>query len=244
MRRIRTLLTCLAIIAALPSVLKADPIQGTVSLSVGALYGTTNFSDASNPTTFIEGPTQFSGTISPTNGLWYETGLTGPTLGQGSPSLPSAADPAMVWADAPFSMTITLKGGSGAGPTITVTGTFHGTFETEPLTQQTALPGLLTNVAMGFSATPTNAILQGLSPSSGIPTSLINQLMNVSNYSIFTSGYDINSPTMPPFGATLEFIPAIEAETPEPATVLVYLSVIAGLAARRVTRIRSSNIRR
>jgi hypothetical protein len=240
MRRIRTLLTCFAIIAALPGVSKADVIEGTASLSVGALYGTTNYSDALSPTTFIEGPTQFSGALASTNGKWYTTELPGPNLGQGSPALPTAADPATVWAQAPFSLTITLDGASGVNPTITITGTIHGTFNSEPLTLETAQPGLLTNVTMGFSATPTNVTLQGWTPSTGIPDSLINQLLNLSNYSIFTNGYDINSPTTPEFGAALEFIPAIEAEAPEPATFLLYLGAIAGLAARRATCVRRS----
>jgi hypothetical protein len=131
-----------------------------------------------------------------------------------------------------FDMKIAFGGASGSQPTVVLTGTLVGAYGGDAMTA---------DMSGHFTATVTSATLENWSPSSGIPLSLLNQYLSPASYQItggiagsvmndvyFTMTIDPSTGTLP--------VPA-----PEPATILVFLAMFAGLGVRGAVRARRAN---
>ena len=73
-------------------------------------------------------------------------------------------------------MTITFNGASGSRPTVDVTGNLTGQLDFAP-SRDTAGLGLSTYIISAFEGTASSVSLQGWTPASGIPMSLIDPLL-------------------------------------------------------------------
>jgi hypothetical protein len=187
--------------------------------------------------TVIGGPYQYSGTIPDVSALPSYINLAGPTLGQTSAIVTSLLGGWSRNFQAPFDMTITFSGAAGTHPSIELAGDLTGTFTSRDLPQSAWGGGgdVRTEVDSSFHGSVTSAKLQGWAPDSGIPMSAIAPLLNTATYSFTQSNVWVNLPD--PEGIYVEFKPPGAAETPEPATVLLYLVAIAGLGVRRGARL-------
>ena len=227
MRRTTTLLACLGITAWLTAPSKADPIQGTVQVTVEP-----------NGSQMTAIPYTYTGTIydmANTTG----TGLSGPVLG--SPLFSTSPIHAPINAD--FDLTVTFGGGSSNGPSIDVKGTVTGSYDVTAIPQSNPLYAQGYNLSSSLYArgVATSATLLNWSPDSGVPISLINRYLNPAVYSFTQAGTGTWMASAALDGASsLSIDLAAGTETPEPATVLIYLAAIAGLGARRVARVRRS----
>ena len=79
-----------------------------------------------------------------------------------------------------------------------------------------------------------SATVQGWSPESGVPMSLINKYLTTSNYSLYLQDSYHVVPESYPTASDFYLTANQSAVTfvPEPATVLIYLAAIAGLGVR------------
>ncbi len=229
-RRGLALVSCLAIAAFLPSASKADPIQANIAVSVGPLTWAGGILGGTSP------PYQYSGTIPDVGSLPSSILLPGPTLGnlEGVSSI----YPSLINFQAPLDMTITLDGASGSHPTIDIVGNLTGSF------QSTLIPSepIVYDVSYALTGSATSASLHGWTSGSGIPMSAITPLLDLSTYS-FRQQNDYANHWIKE-GFVVNFNPSANVDTPEPATVLMYLAVIAGLGARHGARIWGSRFQR
>jgi hypothetical protein len=173
MRRGLTWIACLAVVAPMPRVSKADPIQATVTMSVEEL--TSTGSDA----TVIGGPYQSSGNISDLNALPSSINLSGPNPGSSSFLFTHPVVPSTTNVQSTFNLTISLDGASGSHPSIDVTGPLTGSIEAADISQ--ALQGIVltrSEITKSFQGVATSASLQGWTPTSGIPMSRMAPLLD------------------------------------------------------------------
>ena len=230
-RRHLALVSCLAIAAFLPSASKADPIQANIAVSVGPLTGPGGGSVGGTGPQY-----QYSGTIPDANSLPSSILLSGPTLGNFEGY--NGTFP-FISVQAPFNMTITLDGVSGSHPSIDVVGNLTGGFQSQSLAPEFSNT---TDVSYTLWGSATSASLHGWTTSSGIPMSVIAPFLDLSTYSFPQSNLYANYWIKE--GFVVNFNPSANVDTPEPATVLMYLAVIAGLGARRGARIWRSRFQR
>jgi len=231
-----TLIACLAFMASLTSAAKADPIMGTVTLTVAPDpslgYGG---GIAQGPVVYSSGTVDlsqlFQSQIQPGPNpvvLYQGLSLSGPLL------LPNAGGLLDENFNTTFNMKITFNGASGSQPTINVTGSLTGNAYGEP---NGTSAGQMSQSAF---ATPKSATVQGWTAESGIPSSLINQYSTPSNYYLAQqTSYQYNGAEGIPATASFSLMANSSAVTPvpEPATVLVYLAAIAGLGLQRSVRL-------
>jgi hypothetical protein len=230
-----TVVVCLALAAALTSTANADPVMGTVTLTIAGEPYPTGFSGgiAQGPVVYSSGTVQLDqffqsqAVSADETTLGHNVVLTGPIL---IPNFSGLEENFY----STFQMKIAFDGASGSQPTIDVTGvvsiaaegTPEGTFNT--------------GAFIMASGTPQSATLAGWNPDSGVPMSLINQFLNPSNYYLYQQdSYQYGSPQDSPATAFFALNPEISAVTPvpEPATVVVFLAAIAGLGVRHRARL-------
>jgi hypothetical protein len=224
--------------ASLPSAAKADPVMGNITLTIAppsglAGFGGSALSDA--PVVYSSGSVdlsqEFQSQIQPGGSVTDNfVTVTGPHLYPHFGGLP-------VDLNTTFDMKVTFDGAAGSHPTIDVTGamkvsalgTPEGTYNT--------------GAAIWSNGTPQSATVQGWTPGSGIPMSLINQYSKTSNYFLLQSDSFLygSSPWGPDSPATGTFTlfanPSAITPVPEPATLLVYLAAIAALGFRHSARV-------
>ena len=228
MRRTTTLLACLGITAWLTAPSRADPIQGTFKLTVGPTGSGMSFY-----------PYTYTGAIPDMTNARSSTILWGPPI-----EAPLVFTEAIhVPINANLDMMVTFGGVSANGPSIEVKGTMTGSYDV------TAVPRSGPDYAQGYNldsslnvrGVATSATLVNWTPDSGVPMSLINQYLNLAVYSLAQVGTERGRTSVTVGGMpSLSIDLAAGTETPEPATVLIYLAAIAGLGARRVARVRRS----
>jgi hypothetical protein len=235
-----TLIACVALVTSLPAAAKADPIMGNISLTIApppglSGFGGSAFSNA--PVVYSSGTVdlsqEFQSQIQP-GGIVTDNfiNLTGRHLYPDFGGLP-------VQMNTTFQMQITFDGAAGSQPTIDVTGkmnvdaagTPEGTFNTGAYAVS--------------SGTPQSATVQGWTPDSGIPMSLINQYLNTSNYYLWQQdnfSYGSTPGQDTPSTGTFTLIANASAITPvpEPGAVLVYLAAFGALGFRHIARRRRS----
>lgn len=229
MRRSLTLFTCVAFMASLIGAASADPISGTVTVTVEP-----------SGTLVTAVPYMYSACILDMSNTTYNGEMFGDGL-LGSPG-PIWNPPINIDIQTTFNMTVTFDGASGSHPTIDLTGPLTVEFNQTDLTSSSPYYAMGYNPSTSLTArgTPTTATLQGWTPSSGVPMSLINEYLNPSSYDFFESG-EAMTMAMPPEqlsgGVSLGIHLSAGAEAPEPSSVLVCLAAIAGLAVRRGARL-------
>jgi hypothetical protein len=225
---------CLALMAALTSAAKADPVMGSVSLTIAQDAGLSGYGAgiAQGPVVYSSGTVDlsqlFQSQMQPGGVVTYQgLNLNGPVL------LPGAGGLLDLNFNTAFQMKITFDGASGSMPAIDVTGSLKGNAYGEPNGTSAG------NLGITAYATPLSATLQGWTPASGIPMSLINQYLNPSNYYLTQQmGYQYSLTQGAPATASFSLAANSFAITPvpEPGTVLAYLTVLAGLGLQQGAR--------
>jgi hypothetical protein len=228
------LIALLAMMASLTSTAMADPVMGTVTLTVAPPPGLAGFGGSGlsqSPVVYSSGNIDlsqlFQSQVQPGGTTTYE----GLTL-TGAHLYPSFGGLAANF-NTTFQMTIAFDGTSGSQPTINVTGTLTGSAAGTP--EGTINTGAYTDA----SATPQAATLQGWNPDSGVPMSLINQYLNTANYSLYQQDrFQYGSPQDNPATGSFALIaiPSAITPVPEPATLAVFLAAIASLGFRHRAR--------
>jgi hypothetical protein len=240
MRRCLTLTACLALMASSTSVAKADPIMGNITLTVteskyGGLTGGISQPTLAYSSGTVDLSQFFQEQVFPDGSTSYQ-GLTlnGPLLmrwyGLGDASPPGVT----------YDMKIAFDGASGSQPTVDVTGSLNVKAVSEPDSASIEI----SHVWVQTSAILKSATLQGWTPHSGIPMSLINMFLNTSNYQLAewdqytVGGRDYPATDGYPPTSTFFLTPDASAVTPVPetATILAYLAAIAGVSVRRSLR--------
>lgn len=215
MRRVSAFVACLAFMTYLPFDARAGSIPADVSLTVGPPLGnpyayTTSIQDVNTPPSSVY--------LGPTPG--YLSDLTHPVAEN---------------IQTTFNMTITFEGPSGSRPSIDVTGNVTGYLDV------TVIPSSSPYYAMGYNLSSSlnamgigkSATLQGWTPASGVPMSLIEPYLNPSIYGFSEQGRGMGMAYSELYGGATLFtnLPAA-ASVPEPTTLLMYLAAIAGLGVR------------
>jgi hypothetical protein len=221
-----TFIACLAFITSLTFESKADPIPADVTLTV---------EPSGMPMTGI--PYVYSGTIPDVNTPPSYISLSGATLGSPGPNFQGLID---IGIRTTFNMMITFDGASGSHPSIDVTGNVTGYFDVTgiPMSSPYWAGGFNLLSSLSVQGTATSAILQGWTPASGIPMSLIDQYLNPSSYTFTEQGSGMGMATSQLNGGAFLALNIPEgAEVPEPATLLIYLAAISGLVVRRGARL-------
>lgn len=243
MRRRWSLIACLALMASSGRAAKADPIMGTVTLTVAQDPGVGLWGSAIN-----QGPAVYSSGQVDLSQFFQVPVVTFPD-GSYTEIFPSVtlSGPLLIRWDnlgsflfnTTFDLKIAFDGASGNGPTIDATGTLNGFADSNTSDVETGP----SNVLVGADATFQSATVQGWTPGSGVPMSLIDQFLKASNLRLGDEDvYTVNSTGGFPTSSTFSFSPDPSAVTytPEPATLLIYLSAIAGLGVRGGARLRRS----
>ncbi len=219
-----TFVACLAFMTSLPSEARAGSISADVSMTVVGELGNpypyiTSIPDVSSPPSIVySGPTPLN--LSTIDYLVDDNIRT------------------------TFNMTITFESPSGSHPSIDVTGNVIGNFDVAiiPSSSPFFAPGGF-NLSSSLYAvgTGTSATLQGWTPASGIPISLIEPYLNPSIYGFSAWGRGMGIVYSELYGEESYFInmPGV-ASVPEPTTALMYLAAIAGLGVWRGARLRRS----
>jgi hypothetical protein len=223
-----TVMGCLAL--ALTSSAKADPVLGSVTLTIARETDTAGYGGgiAQGPVVYSSGSVDlsqvFQSEVLPGGAILEGHGvsLTGPHL------LPNFGGLGETF-NTTFQLKIAFDGTSGSQPTINVTGVMTGGASGTP-------EGTFnTGANIEANGNPQSASLQGWNPGSGVPMSLINQYLNPSNYYLLQQdSYMYGSPQDSPATASLSLIPNTSAVTPvpEPATAAIFLAAIAALCFR------------
>ncbi len=227
-----TLIACVALVTSLPSAAKADPVMGNITLTITPPPGLAGFggSALSNaPVVYSSGTVdlsqEFQSQIQP-GGTVTENfiNLSGPHLYPDFGGLP-------VQMNTVFQMQITFDGAAGSQSTINVTGTMNVGAAGTP-------EGTINDGAIITSfGTPQSATVQGWTPDSGIPMSLINQYLKTSNYFLSQQdsfSYGSTPGQDNPATGTFTLIANASAITPvpEPCSALVYLTAFGALGFR------------
>jgi hypothetical protein len=198
----------LTLIAALSNSASADPLTGTIELTIPP--GTPRLAY----TSYSSGSVDLST-------LPQNIPLPGPPLG------PNSAGAFTQTIDTTFNLRITFDGASGFQPVVDITGPLVGTIGGNSITE---------NMGGQFTATPTSATLENWSPDSGIPLSLINQYLNTASYQI-DGAIEGGGTNLLGFLMTVNpSTPGSPVPAPEPATILVFVVAFAGMSVRRAVR--------
>ena len=219
MRRQLTFAACLAFVASLTCVAKADPITGTITLTVA-------------PSTTLEGlgsgipiPVVYSSGPVDLSALGQTVTLTGLPMGLSGPGVGGVIAETI---NTTFDMKITFEGASGSQPTVDVTGPLSAGID------ETPSPNPPSFISMA-NANPTSSTLQGWTSDSDIPLALINQYLITSNYHINIDA--LQGSALPDTQSIwLSVTPITGVNAPEPATVVIFLAAIAGLGVHRSVR--------
>ena len=227
MRRERMLVACFVLSAIiLPCPAKADPITANITLTVEP-----------NGLGIAGVPYVYTGLIPDLNSPPSSLSMSGSVLGAPGPIYTT---PTEVNINTPFNMTITLNDASGSNPTIDVTGNVTGSFDETAIPSSSFLyaEGFTLSSSLNVQGTATSATLQGWTPNSGIPMSLINEYLNPSIYSFSQTAQGMSMASSPQLlgGSTLQINLSTDSEVPEPAAVLIYLVGIAGAVVGRHVR--------
>ena len=119
-----------------------------------------------------------------------------------------------------FDLRITFDGLLGSQPYIDITGTVTGYLGGDWLT---------VNMGANLSVNPMSATAQGWSTSSGVPLTLIDEYLNLSSYHL-TGDIEGGAMNYVGFGGTIDpSTPGSTVAAPEPASILLYLTTLAGL---------------
>jgi hypothetical protein len=227
MRRALTVVAGLVVITSLTNPAGADPIPATVSLTVEP-----------NGSAITYYPYVYSVWIPDLNTRPSSVGLLGSGSVVSGSGVGESIFPAHIPIQTTFNMTITLDGASGSHPSIVVEGTVTGSYDVTDIPQSSPLWAAGFNISsyLTVQGVATSAKLEGWTSNSGVPMSLISQYLNPSIYSFSQQGSGGNYmvyPSYPDLAGTTLFINLPDAaETPEPATVLVYVAAIVGLVVR------------
>ncbi len=219
MRQRLMLVAALAIMLSVTGMAEADPIMGTITLTVAPAppaYG--------NPGPGIPKEAVYNSGSVDLSVLPQNLFLPGPPLGFAGGLIGNSINTT-------FDMKITFDGASGTQPYVDVKGSLFG--------YVASVPGAASS---NFSGTPTSATLQDWTVGSGVPLGLVNQYLNLSNYQSIDQG---SGGTAPPetgqFVVQVDPAPAVAA--PEPAALLVYLVALGGLGAKGAVRMCASRRR-
>jgi hypothetical protein len=206
--RPKLLVAALLFITAATETANADPVSGTIELTVPP--GASKLAN----TAYSSGTVDLS--TLPAN-----VPLPGAPLGYNDAGAFSQTINTI------FDLKITFNGASGFQPVIDITGTLTGTLGGNSITE---------NLGGQFAATPTSAMLENWSPESGVPVALINQYLNTSSYHI--NGAIEGGPTnLAGFSMTVDPSTAgSPVPAPEPTSVVVFLAALGGLGLRRRLR--------
>jgi hypothetical protein len=233
MRHTSTIIACLALMLSKAVTAEADPIPGTITLTAQE-----GGSQLTGPP-----PATYTGTVADLSAPSSYVMLSGPELGyssgyaQGTMNIPIQAT---------FNMTISFDGASGSQPTVDVAGTLTGSYvvSTIPPSNPLYAEGYNLTGELNLGGTVTSATLQGWTTDSGVPMSLINQYLNTSSYNIYQQVYTgpyMASVVLPNTAVTnVDINLSTATAAPEPATILVYATSIAGLGLQRFGRRRRS----
>ncbi len=212
MRQRLMLVAALAFLLSVTGMAEADPIMGTITLTVAPAPPAYGNPGPGIPTAAVYNSGSVDLSVLPQNLF-----LTGPPLGFAGGLIGNSINTT-------FDMKITFDGTSGAQPYVDVKGSLFG--------YVASVPGAASS---NFSGTPTSATLQDWTVGSGVPLGLVNQYLNLSNYKPL---YQLFAGTAPPqsssFGLVID--PTPNVQTPEPTALLVYLAVLGGLGLRRGAR--------
>jgi hypothetical protein len=224
MGRVFAVMACVALAPVLTSAAKADPVMGSLTLTVAQTNALGSGGIAQGPVVYSSGSVDLSQVLQREvpPGEAIGASLTGPHL------LPNFGGLGENF-NTTFQLKIAFDGTSGSQPTINVTGVITGGAMGTP--EGTYNTGAI----IGASGTPQSANVQGWNMSSGVPMSLINQFLNPSNYYLVQrDSYLYGSPQDSPATASFLLLPYISVVTPvpEPATAAVFLAAIAALCFR------------
>ncbi len=205
------LVTGLAFVLSLCTTAQADPIMGTITLTVApALPYASVGPGIPQVAIYTSGPVNLSA-------LPQNFFLSGPALGFEGGVIQDDVQTT-------FDMKIAFNSTSGSQPYVDVHGTLFGGVA--------SFPGFASS---NFSGTPSSASLQDWAVGSGVPMALIDQYMNLASYQSISQGFGGTSP--PETGQfVVQVGPMPETAAPEPSAVLTYLAAIAVLGMRRAWR--------
>ncbi len=216
MRQRLMLVAALAIMLSVTGMAEADPIMGTITLTVAPAPPAYGNPGPGIPTAAVYNSGSVDLSVLPQNLF-----LTGPPLGFAGGLIGNSINTT-------FDMKITFDGTSGAQPYVDVKGSLFG--------YVASVPGAASS---NFSGTPTSATLQDWTVGSGVPLGLVNQYLNLSNYESIHQGFGGTAP--PETGQfVVQVVSAPEVAAPEPAAFLVYLVAIGGLGAKGAVRMCAS----
>jgi hypothetical protein len=208
-RLILTISACLAFLASATA--KADPIMGTITLTVAPALPTVDGAGGGIPS-----PAVYTSGLVNLGALPQNFALAGPALGFVGGIIEESVQTT-------FDMRITFDGAAGSQPYVDVTGSLGGGVE--------SLPG---SAASNFFGTPTSATLRDWTIGSGVPLALLDQYLNLSNYQQLTQGFGGTAP--PDTGTFWLVMDPAPSNAPEPASLLVYAIALAALGGRRGAR--------
>ena len=195
----------LSITAAASAAAKADPVSGTIELTVPP--GASKLANTAYS----------SGTVDLST-LPVNLPLTGAPIENND----SGAFNQTI--NTTFDLRITFNGASGFQPVVDINGPLTGELGQGPVSE---------NLGGQFTATPTSATLENWSPDSGVPLALINQFLNTSSYHL-DGGIDGGRMNLAGFFMTVDpSAGGLPTPAPEPASVVVFLAALAGLGLRR-----------
>jgi hypothetical protein len=209
MRPCLTLATGLLLVITLNFAARADPITGTVTLTVEPttpMYG--DGPGVSSPLVFSSGNVAL-GTLP------QQLMLSGPPIGLtanlNGGSISETLGPV-------YNMTIAFNGAGGSHPTVNATGFLVGTVS----------EGIIPRMWSSFhsSSSASRLTVRGWTPASGIPQSLIDAYLDPAHYQF---QQDVEATTLP---ASANLIVTV-GSVPEPATIVVYVAGIAVLLLNR-----------
>ncbi len=204
MRQRLMLVAALAFMLSVTGMAEADPIMGTITLTVAPAPPAYGNPGPGIPTAAVYNSGSVDLSVLPQNLF-----LTGPPLGFAGGLIGNSINTT-------FDMKITFDGTSGAQPYVDVKGSLFGYVASVPGT-----------ASSNFSGTPTSATLQDWTVGSGVPLGLVNQYLNLSNYE---SLYQLFAGTAPPQSSSfgLGSIRHRRCRHPSRPPLLVYLACWAG----------------
>ncbi len=187
-----------------------------LTVKADAIMGSIQLTILGSNTPHLNNTTYSSGTIDLST-LPQNLPLPGPSLGYNNAG--NFNEPV----NTTFFMQITFQGPTGIQPVIDLTG---------PLVGEIGGTSMVVNMGGSFNATPTAATLANWSADSGVPLSLIDQYMNPASYHL-DGAIEGGAMNLAGFLMTVNAPPV---STPEPAPILSFLVVIAGLGIRQRCR--------